>query len=89
MHMQHVKHTIENKQCILHDIHNKGVAAAEGGGHTLVMDAGAEGACVMNDALLVFCCMFDMLHVHRSVSYSMHSVYSVCIICCIHRFHII
>ena len=32
---------------LLHEIHNNGLAAAEGGGQPTVMDAGAEGARVM------------------------------------------
>ena len=32
---------------LLHEIHNNGLAAAEGGGQPVVMDAGAEGARAM------------------------------------------
>ena len=44
---------------VMYEIHDNGVAAAEGGGHTIVMDAGAEGACVIHDA----CNLYHALYV--------------------------
>ena len=60
--MYNILSYICNRSYILHEIYNNGLAAAEGGRQPVVMDAGAEGARVINNALSVAYCILQILH---------------------------
>ena len=57
MYMQCIQLTTHERYYIIHEIHNDGVTAAEGNGHTVVMDAGAEGVHTMEICLSVVYCI--------------------------------
>ena len=56
------------------------MAAAEGGGHTVVMD-------FMDSALSITCGIQSRVQICHMILYTMHIVYSVYVTCCICHMH--